>query len=110
MRDKRFSVNTRVSAETRLRIRPYPVHRVVDALQRLQPLGHQQVRELLVNRLHFLRHLQDPLFVRIRSVVVSRRAETEKNSSWYPRRQRTRSKDFELLVWLRAQTLDESPG
>lgn len=54
--------------------RTYPVHGIVHALQRLKPLGHQQIRELFVNWLHLLRHLQYPLLVGIRRVVVGRRA------------------------------------
>lgn len=54
--------------------RTYPVHGIVHALQRLKPLGHQQIRELFVNWLHLLRHLQYPLLVGIRRVVVGRGA------------------------------------
>lgn len=54
--------------------RTYPVHGIVHALQRLKPLGHQEIRELFVNGLHFLRDLQYPLLVGIRRVVVGRGA------------------------------------
>lgn len=54
--------------------RTYPVHGVVHTLQRLKPLGHQEIRELFVNGLHFLRDLQYPLLVGIRRVVVGRGA------------------------------------
>lgn len=55
----------------------YPVHCVVHALQSLKPLGHQQIRELLVDRLHLLRDLEDPLFIRVRRVIVGGRAGTK---------------------------------
>lgn len=64
--------------------RSYPVHGVVHALQRLKPLGHQEIRELFVNGLHFLRDLQYPLFVGIRRVVVGRGARrNEKKNLWF---------------------------
>lgn len=49
------------------------LHRIVDALQRLQPLGHQKIGEPLVDRFHFAQPAQDPLLVRIGGEVVRRR-------------------------------------
>lgn len=49
----------------------------VHALQRLQPLSHEQVRELAVDGSHLSRHLEDPLLVRVGRVVVGRRAAAE---------------------------------
>lgn len=46
---------------------------LVDALQRLQPLGHEHVGEAPVDGLHVRRHAQDPLLVRVGRVVVGRR-------------------------------------
>uniref|UniRef100_A0A8W7P9T3 Uncharacterized protein n=1 Tax=Anopheles coluzzii TaxID=1518534 RepID=A0A8W7P9T3_ANOCL len=43
--------------------------RHVHALQRLEPLGHQQIGELAVDRFHLLRYSQDPLLVRVRGMV-----------------------------------------
>lgn len=63
-------------AKTSMNHRTYPVHGIVHALQRLKPLGHQEIRELFVNGLHFLRDLQYPLLVGIRRVVVGRGART----------------------------------
>lgn len=42
----------------------------VDGLQGLQALGHEQVGELLVDGLHLLGDLQDPLLVGVGGVVV----------------------------------------
>ena len=53
---------------------PHPGNGVVDRLQRLESLRHEDVGELLVDRLHPPRHLQDPLLVRVRGVVVRRGA------------------------------------
>ena len=39
----------------------YPGDGVVDRLERLESLGHEEVGELLVHRLHATRHLQDPI-------------------------------------------------
>lgn len=51
-----------------------PLHGHVHALQRLQALRHQQVREAAVHGLHRLGHAQDPLLVGIRGQVVGRSA------------------------------------
>ena len=39
----------------------HPRDGVVDRLERLESLGHEEVGELLVHRLHATRHLQDPI-------------------------------------------------
>jgi hypothetical protein len=44
----------------------------VHRLEGLEAFGHQEVGELLVDRLHLLRHLENPLFVRVGGVVVGR--------------------------------------
>jgi hypothetical protein len=46
----------------------------VHRLEGLEAFGHQEVGELLVDRLHLLRHLENPLFVRVGGVVVGRGA------------------------------------
>lgn len=46
------------------------MHGLVDGLQRLQALGHEKVCELELDVVHPRRVLQDPLLVRVRSVVV----------------------------------------
>lgn len=68
--------------------RTYPVHGIVHALQRLKPLGHQEIRELFVNGLHFLRDLQYPLLVGIRRVVVGRGAMEQAREKKEKRRKR----------------------
>lgn len=68
--------------------RTYPVHGIVHALQRLKPLGHQEIRELFVNGLHFLRDLQYPLLVGIRCVVVGRGAMEQAREKKEKRRKR----------------------
>lgn len=68
--------------------RTYPVHGIVHALQRLKPLGHQEIRKLFVNGLHFLRDLQYPLLVGIRRVVVGRGAMEQAREKKEKRRKR----------------------
>lgn len=46
------------------------MHGLVDGLQRLQALGHEEVGELELDVVHPRRVLQDPLLVRVRGVVV----------------------------------------
>lgn len=94
--------------------RTYPVHGIVHALQRLKPLGHQEIRELFVNGLHFLRDLQYPLLVGIRRVVVGRGATEQAREKKEKRRKRK-----SLFEWLREKEprlshrivlfLDDSP-
>lgn len=74
--------------ETSMNHRTYPVHGIVHALQRLKPLGHQEIRELFVNGLHFLRDLQYPLLVGIRRVVVGRGATEQAREKKEKRRKR----------------------
>lgn len=50
----------------------HPFHRYVNTLQRLQSFCHQQIGESFMHRLHWLRHLQYPLFVGIGRVVIRR--------------------------------------
>ena len=57
---------------------PYPLDGLVDRLEGLEPLRHEQVGELFVDGLHPLGHLQDPLLVRVGSIVVRRSAEWER--------------------------------
>ena len=49
---------------------PHPLNGLVNGLQRLQSLRHENVRELPVYRLHSVGHLQDPLLVGVGGVVV----------------------------------------
>lgn len=74
--------------KTSMNHRTYPVHGIVHALQRLKPLGHQEIRELFVNGLHFLRDLQYPLLVGIRRVVVGRGAMEQAREKKEKRRKR----------------------
>ena len=45
----------------------------VDALQRLEPLRHEQIRETMMDRLHFAQPTQNPLLVRIGGKIVAGR-------------------------------------
>ena len=49
---------------------PHLLDSVVDGLERLEPLGHEQVREPSLHGRHPPGDLQDPLLVRVGRVVV----------------------------------------
>lgn len=59
-------------------VQTHPMHGLVDGLQRLQALGHEEVGELELDVVHPRRVLQDPLLVRVRGVVVGHGAGGEK--------------------------------
>ena len=46
----------------------HPFDGVVDRLERLESLGHEEVGELLLHRLHATRHLQDHI-IRLLSII-----------------------------------------
>ena len=46
----------------------YPGDGMVDRLERLESLGHEEVGELLLHRLHATRHLQDHI-IRLLSII-----------------------------------------
>jgi hypothetical protein len=53
-----------------IKIFNYSFNALVDRLQGLEPLGHEDVGKLLVDGLHAVRHLEDPLFVGVGRVVI----------------------------------------
>lgn len=55
-----------------LQLLVHTLHGHVNALQRLQPLCHQQISESTMHRFHFLSDSQYPLLVWIRCIIVSR--------------------------------------
>ena len=59
----------------------YPFDGMINTLQSLQTLSHQQISELLMNRHHSAGNLKYPLFIRIRSEIVGRCTE-HWNQSW----------------------------